>query len=362
MRIVLTTPIIGKTSAVFGPNLKSHQQNYLMLNNTQTFTANNTPLLAKKAKKPMMARAKEALATIVARQDSLFAPLPRPNIIEQIKDEFPVIKSKVRPVELTTKSGVNLTSWYIPAEDGFPTIVYLHGLKLNIKNSAGSMEPLAKEGYGLFAVEYPGYAGQAGKATKNEIREAVSASFDYLKGKKGLKSKDIGVMGESIGACIAIDSIRGKRNLFGAAILSCPSSTKAFGKVLINGDSKKLNEIPPAVRKLLKLVPARFMPIKEEYNYDNMKVIKEINCPIGLFHSKYDNFIAHTETEKIYKAAKKAKRDVKMTLIDEPGTASNKATHYSPWDKLPHVITFFNSLRAKANKQIKNVEALPAAS
>jgi len=109
----------------------------------------------------------------------------------------------VREVQLTTADGLSLLSWYLPAHEGRPMILYFHGNGGNIGHRADWVQRFAHEGYGVLMLEYRGYGGNPGRPTEAGFYADSRAAFDFLR-HDGIGAGRVVLYGESLGSGVAV--------------------------------------------------------------------------------------------------------------------------------------------------------------
>ena len=106
------------------------------------------------------------------------------SIIYQAGSEAPdLARSAIdgfQEITVTTADGLDLVAWYLPAQAGKPVIVMTHGNAGNIGHRTGKLQPFAEAGYGLFLVEYRGYAGNPGKPDEEGLYNDARAGLAWL--------------------------------------------------------------------------------------------------------------------------------------------------------------------------------------
>ncbi len=105
-------------------------------------------------------------------------------------------------IMLPSSDGLRLLSWYRPARDALPTILYFQGNAGNLETQARLMKPLYDAGYGLFMLGYRGYGGNAGEPTEEGFIADARASLQYIRG-RGVNDDEIVLYGRSLGTGVA---------------------------------------------------------------------------------------------------------------------------------------------------------------
>jgi uncharacterized protein len=109
----------------------------------------------------------------------------------------------VREGQLTTADGLSLLSWYLPAHDDRPVILYFHGNGGNIGHRAERLQRFAGEGYGVLMPEYRGYGGNQGRPTEVGFYQDAQAAFEFLQ-REGISAERVALYGESLGSGVAV--------------------------------------------------------------------------------------------------------------------------------------------------------------
>ncbi len=130
----------------------------------------------------------------------------------------------VHEVELTTRDGLRLFSWYLPPRTGRPVVAYFHGNGGNIGYRAERLRRFAREGYGVLLAEYRGYGGNPGAPTETGLFADGEAALDFLAG-RAIGPSQIVLWGESLGSGVAV-YLAAMREI-GALILEAPFTSVA---------------------------------------------------------------------------------------------------------------------------------------
>ena len=117
-------------------------------------------------------------------------------------DRFAANLEHMEEVRVETEDGLTLLSWYRPAPEGRPTIVFLHGNGGNIGGRGYKANPLIEEGFGLMLVGYRGYGGNPGHPTEEGLYADARALLRWLDA-EGVPSSSTVLYGESLGSGVA---------------------------------------------------------------------------------------------------------------------------------------------------------------
>ena len=108
----------------------------------------------------------------------------------------------MRAVSLYTQDGLKLQSWYKPAKETNPTMIYLHGNAGNIGTRVPFVRHFLNKGFGVLLLEYRGYGGNKGKPTEQGLYQDGRAGMRFLH-QQGIKPEQIVIYGESLGSGVA---------------------------------------------------------------------------------------------------------------------------------------------------------------
>jgi hypothetical protein len=88
---------------------------------------------------------------------------------------------------------------------GAPSVVFAHGNGELIEDWQRPMETLSGAGVNALVVEFPGYGHSDGSPSRDAIREAFNAAYDWLVAEGGVDQEGIVAYGRSIGGGAAAD-------------------------------------------------------------------------------------------------------------------------------------------------------------
>lgn len=106
-------------------------------------------------------------------------------------------------VELHGADTAPLYSWWREPQAGRPVILFFHGNGGSVAGRAPRFAIWMDHGFGVLAVEYPGYGGSGGSPSENSITAASEAAWNWLSD-AGLKDQEIVIYGESLGSAVAV--------------------------------------------------------------------------------------------------------------------------------------------------------------
>jgi uncharacterized protein len=194
----------------------------------------------------------------------------------------------MRDVDLTTGDGLRLRSWYSPATQGFPTIVYFQGNAGTIGGRDFKARPLIDHGYGMLLVGHRGYGGNPGHPTEIGLIDDGRAALDFL-ASNGVEISDIVLYGESLGSGVAV-----------ALAAEAPES---------GGPGALVLESP--YTSIVEIAAARywFMPVRLliKDRFDSLSRMARVNAPLLVLHGERDNVIEVEQGRRLHEAASEPK-------------------------------------------------------
>lgn len=125
--------------------------------------------------------------------------LPHQNNIGEPPDNL-----KAEKVLFPSKSGSNISGWFIPGKNNMGGILLLHGLKSNRLQMMKRAEFLNENGYSILMIDFQSHGESIGDGITFGYLEALDAeaAFTFLENK--LPNNHIGVIGISLGGAAAL--------------------------------------------------------------------------------------------------------------------------------------------------------------
>jgi len=198
-------------------------------------------------------------------------------------------------IYLETDDGIRLNAWFIPARDSKLTLLFCHGNGGNISHRVEKILILNELGLDIFIFDYRGYGRSSGRPSERGLYKDAQAVYDYLIAEKKVSPDRIVLYGESLGGVVAVDlaAIKTAKALITESMLS---STKDVARVVY-----------PIFPNFL--ISSKF---------DSVSKIKNVNIPKLIIHSKNDEIIPFSQSQKIFKASPEPKKQ--LVLIGSHNT------------------------------------------
>lgn len=114
---------------------------------------------------------------------------------------------KPEDVNFQSEDGEALHGWLFRARAELGTVLVMHGNAENLSTQVNSVLWLVKEGFNLFIFDYRGFGRSSGSAEIHGVHRDARAALRFVSSVPSLSQKGIAVLGQSIGAAIAIHTV-----------------------------------------------------------------------------------------------------------------------------------------------------------
>ena len=207
------------------------------------------------------------------------------------KKEWKEIKIPYSEEYISVDSDTIHTAFFQSEKTPKATVLFFHGAGGNISTYMYMIEPLVKNDYQVYAVDFRGYGKSTGKSTHINIKEDVEVVFKKMKKNNKINETKLIVMGASLGCQIATYVANKHQEEIDALILD--------GGFASFADVAKLYA-PKQVHTFLEGALGKMYQSKNE--------IKEIvNMPKLIIHGKTDKSIPMNQSEIVFKNAQEPK-------------------------------------------------------
>jgi len=189
-------------------------------------------------------------------------------------------------VQLRTEDGETLHGWWVPAQTARGAVLILHGNAGNISHRVEYLTMFNSLGYASLIIDYRGYGRSSGSPTEEGTYRDAEAAWRHLTEARGLKPREIVIMGESLGGGVA-------------AWLAFKHPPRAL--VL----ASTFKSVPDLGAQIYPWLPVRWLARIE---YNNLDRVRQIAAPLLIAHSRNDDIIPFTHGEALYAAAHEPKQ------------------------------------------------------
>lgn len=207
----------------------------------------------------------------------------------------PNVEKLITHIDVPTKEGINLKSWFIEPKGHKPVFYFLDGTGYNKTFQQEVAKFFNNNGYGALMIDYRGFGETLGIATEQTLYEDAAAGLQFLN-EKGLRDENLVLWGFSMGGAIARKIAT--FNEFKCGIIdSAIKHEYAIKQHFLNSGIALESELNQHSLNELR----KKMATGENIPFDTSENIKNIKYPLLFLHSKGDNIVPYTMTEEQFK-------------------------------------------------------------
>ena len=192
-----------------------------------------------------------------------------------------------RPFEdvgFRASDGIDLHGWFYPVETNSArsnlVVMVCHGNGGNISHRLEMVQAMLSTGLNVFVFDYRGYGRSRGRPSEEGTYLDAQAAQQWLQ-RKGFRSEDILLYGESLGGGVAAEvALRGS----------------AGGLIL----QSTFTSIPDIGAELFPWLPVRSIA---RIRYDTYSKLPRLKIPLLVMHSRVDGLIHFRHSEKNFAVA-----------------------------------------------------------
>ncbi|OGW29390.1 MAG: hypothetical protein A2X59_11150 [Nitrospirae bacterium GWC2_42_7] len=194
-------------------------------------------------------------------------------------------------ITLKTKDGINISAWYIPAENERGVLLFCHGNAGNISHRLDSIRIFHDLGLSVLIFDYRGYGKSEGSPTEKGTYVDAETAWDHLVNVKNVKPEKIIIFGRSLGSAVAAETAL---------------KHKAGALIIESG----FTSVPALGSRFFPYLPVRLI---SRYHYSTIEKVGKIDIPKLFVHSPADEIIPFDHGLALYKKAKEPKEFLGIT-------------------------------------------------
>jgi len=224
-------------------------------------------------------------------QERLAFPAPR----APVPDPTRVGVANGEKIELLTRDGTRLAGWYLAPQtvEHGAALLWFYGNGENIATIWPIVREFQPPNAALLVVDYPGYGGSGGRATEAGMYGAADAAYAALAARPEVDPRRIYVYGRSLGTAAA--TYTATHHPVAGLILESPFTNAS-----------------DMARHAYRIFPSFIVRL----SLDNLGRIKQVRCPVLLFHGTGDRLVP---LEMGMQVAAAARGPVELVLLQGSG-------------------------------------------
>src|SRR5207249_4488127 len=203
-------------------------------------------------------------------QERIAFPAPR----APVPDPRQVGAANGERIELVLRDGTKLAGWYLAPRSPtigrppWPALLWFYGNGENIASIGGIVRDFQPPGAALLVVDYPGYGGSGGRATEAGMYGAADVAYAALASRPEVDPHRIYAYGRSLGTAAA--TYTATHHPVAGLILESPFTNAT-----------------DMARHAYRIFP----PFIVRLSLDNLARIRQVRCPVLLFHGTGDRLV-----------------------------------------------------------------------
>jgi len=198
---------------------------------------------------------------------------------------------QAQEVVLDTSDGERVIAWHAPPRGNKLVVLYFHGNGGSLRMRVDRFRDLTKDGTGLVALSYRGYAGSSGTPTEAGLLSDALAAYAFTTAR--YSAERVVVWGESLGSGVAV--ALASRMPVAYVILQSPFTSAA-----------------DVGAHRYWFVPVRLL-MKDQFRSDLR--ISKITAPVLILHGEDDGVVPIALAERLYELINAPKRFVRLAGV-----------------------------------------------
>jgi fermentation-respiration switch protein FrsA (DUF1100 family) len=229
--------------------------------------------------------------------------------------------SEFEDAEFTSADGTRLHGWYVAAENPQAEILFCHGNAGNVTHRADLLWKVPRQAQAsLLVFDYRGFGKSEGTPNETGVLADARAARAWLAKRAGVAESEIVLMGESLGAAVAVD---------------LAAEDGARGLVLENA----FTSLPDVAAYHYPWLPVRWL-MRGQLN--SLAKIGRYHGPLLMSHGDADSIVPYPFGQRLFAAANEPKRFITRHAGDH-----NDAREESFYDALQEFVEALNHPQAR---------------
>ena len=201
-------------------------------------------------------------------------------------------------IQIPVTQDTSLYGWWIPASKDAPTLILMHGWGRNLERMLPYIRKLHPMGYNLVAFDARnhGRSSPIKHPTVGTFSEDILATVDYVSKSNLVSSKDIGVIGHSIGGGAAINAAGMDKRI---------KSVITVGAIAHPIDEMKVEFQKRHIPNFIPWLIFKYMQFRYGLDFDKLAPVNKIpnaEAKILLIHGDEDTIVPLVQGQMLEKA------------------------------------------------------------
>lgn len=181
-------------------------------------------------------------------------------------------------VRLQADDGIALHGWYVPGpRPEAPVVLFFHGNAGNIGERLDTLRLLHDAGAATLIIDYRGYGRSEGRPDEAGTYRDADAAWRWLRHSREVASRDIVILGRSLGGPIAAH---------------LAARTRPAGLIL----ESTFTSLPDLAADHYPWMPVRLLT---RYRYDTRAYLADVTCPVLVIHGRDDDLVPFAHAERL---------------------------------------------------------------
>ncbi|MHC4069293.1 MAG: alpha/beta hydrolase [Planctomycetota bacterium] len=214
-------------------------------------------------------------------------------------------------VTYKSEDGLNISAWYVPADNSRLTILFCHGNGGNMMHRLDSINIFNNLGLNCFLFDYRGYGNSEGTPSEEGTYMDAMGAYKWLTAEKKVPPDDIIIFGRSLGASVAAHL-----------------ASRVEARTLIIESA--FTSYVDIGRKFYPYMPVRWFA---RFSYETIEYIKKVHYPLMIIHSRNDDLVPFDFALELHEVANEPKELVEIFGSHNDGFLISGEIYKKAWIK-----------------------------
>jgi len=206
-------------------------------------------------------------------------------------------------VTIHSFDGTRLYGWWMAVARRAPTVVVLHGVKKNRTDVLRAALVLRRAGFNILMFDGRAHGDSEGRYVTYGFyeRRDVESAIQWLVKEKRINRNRVGLMGESMGAAIALQVVAHNDWIRAVWADSPFASLRRVSEEFL----RRVTKLPDAVLNPVLWTSIQVANYRGKFDVesvDPLSLASRIKCPVYLIHGTADQLIPPQHSQNIYEA------------------------------------------------------------